>query len=194
MATVPASQVLSASLAALSMIDCNTHGERSQFALAKPGEHQRLVDQGPFVPEPLKPALHFRAQLGVSFAASVSRRSTRPSVAPRLWARNPSRQPCIEEMCRQLNRLLGIWYDNRLIKQSFPGAQSKRCSITSLSSANNIYGISSRRDWITIHTARPNQGLGSVPILAHLPPPGPLATFHCEDVVCHGSPGGLLKH
>ena len=41
------------------------HGDRSQLALAKPGQHQRLVDQGPFLPEPFQPALHFRAQLGV---------------------------------------------------------------------------------------------------------------------------------
>jgi putative transposase len=36
--------------------------------------------------------------------------------------------------------------------------------------------------------------LGNVPILADLPPPEPLATFHCEDVVCHETLGGLLKH
>jgi len=36
--------------------------------------------------------------------------------------------------------------------------------------------------------------LRHVPILADLPPPEPLATFRCEDVVCHETLGGLLKH
>jgi hypothetical protein len=44
------------------------------------------------------------------------------------------------------------------------------------------------------HTARPHQGLGNVPVLADLPPPEPLATFHCQDVVCHETLGGLQKH
>ena len=49
------------------------HGERSQFALAKPGQHQRLVDQGPFPPEPFQPAAGFLpAQLGNRFAFSLA--------------------------------------------------------------------------------------------------------------------------
>jgi len=44
------------------------------------------------------------------------------------------------------------------------------------------------------HTQRPHQGLGHVPILAHLPPSEPLEGFRLEDVVCHESLGGLLKH
>ncbi|MFZ1933871.1 MAG: hypothetical protein WCB27_18520 [Thermoguttaceae bacterium] len=43
-------------------------GDRSQLALAKPGQYQRLVDQLSFPPEPFKPALHFRPQCGVCFA------------------------------------------------------------------------------------------------------------------------------
>jgi len=33
-----------------------------------------------------------------------------------------------------------------------------------------------------------------VSILADLPPPEPLARFHCEDLVCHETLGSLLKH
>ena len=33
-----------------------SHGDRSQLAFAKAGKHQRLVDQGPLLPEPFQPA------------------------------------------------------------------------------------------------------------------------------------------
>jgi len=44
------------------------------------------------------------------------------------------------------------------------------------------------------HRWRPHQGLGNVPILGDLPPPDSLDGFHLDDVVCHESLGGLLKH
>jgi putative transposase len=44
------------------------------------------------------------------------------------------------------------------------------------------------------HTQRPHQGLGNVPIGIPLPPPEPLESLRLEDVVCHESLGGLLKH
>ena len=49
--------------------------------------------------------------------------------------------------------------------------------------------------WLTYyHQVRPHQGLGNVPILGDLPPPDPLNAFRLDDVVCHESLGGLLKH
>jgi transposase InsO family protein len=47
---------------------------------------------------------------------------------------------------------------------------------------------------IHYHSQRPHQGLGNVPIASDLPPPEPLETFRLDDVVCHESLGGLLKH
>jgi putative transposase len=44
------------------------------------------------------------------------------------------------------------------------------------------------------HRSRPHQGLGNVPIDTVLPSPAPLHEFRLEDVVCHESLGGLLKH
>jgi putative transposase len=50
-------------------------------------------------------------------------------------------------------------------------------------------------EWTThYHTHRPHQGLGNVPMGASLPPPEPRESFRLEDVVCHESLGGLLKH
>jgi putative transposase len=43
-------------------------------------------------------------------------------------------------------------------------------------------------------SARPHQGLGSVPIDVTLPSPAPIEDFRLEDVVCHEVLGGLLKH
>jgi putative transposase len=49
--------------------------------------------------------------------------------------------------------------------------------------------------WLTYyHFQRPHQGLGNVPILADLPPPMPIERFDTDDIVCHESLGGLLKH
>jgi putative transposase len=49
---------------------------------------------------------------------------------------------------------------------------------------------------IYYHRFRPHQGLGNVPIRdAGSTPPEPLTgPFHLDDVVCHESLGGLLKH
>lgn len=44
------------------------------------------------------------------------------------------------------------------------------------------------------HAHRPHQGLGNVPIETALPPPELPEDFRLEDVVCHESLGGLLKH
>ncbi|HKI36282.1 MAG TPA: hypothetical protein VKA46_30775 [Gemmataceae bacterium] len=44
------------------------HGEGRQLALAEPGQHQRLVDQRPFPPEPLQTFPHFGAHVGVALA------------------------------------------------------------------------------------------------------------------------------
>ena len=49
--------------------------------------------------------------------------------------------------------------------------------------------------WLThYHKFRPHQGLGNVPIDTGLPPPRPIDDFRLEEVVCHESLGGLLKH
>ena len=51
------------------------------------------------------------------------------------------------------------------------------------------------QQWLTYyHRFRPHQGLGNVPILADLPLPEPTEQFQLDDVVCHESLGGLLKH
>ena len=44
------------------------------------------------------------------------------------------------------------------------------------------------------HLRRPHQGLGNVPIGTELPPEESVDDFRLEDVVCHESLGGLLKH
>jgi putative transposase len=44
------------------------------------------------------------------------------------------------------------------------------------------------------HACRPHQGLGNVPILTAAPPLEPADEFRLDDVVCHESLGGLLKH
>jgi len=50
-------------------------------------------------------------------------------------------------------------------------------------------------DWLTYyHQHRPHQGLGNVPIGAELLPEISLDEFRLENVVCHESLGGLLKH
>jgi hypothetical protein len=41
---------------------------------------------------------------------------------------------------------------------------------------------------------RPHQGLGNVPISPNLPLSEPIEGFRIEDIVCHDSLGGLLKH
>ena len=41
---------------------------------------------------------------------------------------------------------------------------------------------------------RPHQGLGNVPIMGDLPTPLPVDQFRLDDVICHESHGGLLKH
>jgi putative transposase len=49
--------------------------------------------------------------------------------------------------------------------------------------------------WLThYHKFRPHQGLGNVPIDADIPPPAPINEFRLDEVVCHESLGGLLKH
>jgi putative transposase len=49
--------------------------------------------------------------------------------------------------------------------------------------------------WLTFyHHHRPHQGLGNVPILTALPAAESIESFHLDDVVCHESLGGLLKH
>jgi putative transposase len=49
--------------------------------------------------------------------------------------------------------------------------------------------------WLTYyHQFRPHQGIGNVPISGDLPPSEPLDGFQLDDVVCHESLGGLLKH
>ncbi|HBO44645.1 MAG TPA: hypothetical protein DD670_12080 [Planctomycetaceae bacterium] len=47
---------------------------------------------------------------------------------------------------------------------------------------------------IHYHFQRPYQGLGQVPIGSDLPPAETLEEFCSDDVVCHESLGGLLKH
>lgn len=37
-------------------------------------------------------------------------------------------------------------------------------------------------------------GLGNVPIDTNLPPPEPIDQFNLENLVCHESLGGLLRH
>jgi putative transposase len=50
-------------------------------------------------------------------------------------------------------------------------------------------------EWVSYyHKCRPHQGLGNVPIDTPLPPAAPIEDFRFEDVVCHESLGGLLKH
>ena len=44
------------------------------------------------------------------------------------------------------------------------------------------------------HFRRPHQGLGNVPISGELPPEVSLDEFQVDDVVCHETLGGLLKH
>jgi hypothetical protein len=41
---------------------------------------------------------------------------------------------------------------------------------------------------------RPQQGPDNVPIRGDLPPQGPIDRFRFDEVVCHESPGGLLRH
>jgi len=50
--------------------------------------------------------------------------------------------------------------------------------------------------WLTYyHRFRPHQGLGNVPIGdAGLPMPEPINRFHLDEIVCHESLGGLLRH
>jgi putative transposase len=49
--------------------------------------------------------------------------------------------------------------------------------------------------WLThYHSQRPHQGMGNVPILTDTPAPKPVAQFQIDDIVCHESLGGLLKH
>ena len=48
------------------------HGEGSQLGFAKAGQHQRLVDQRPFPPEPVQPFPHFGAHLGVALAFAAA--------------------------------------------------------------------------------------------------------------------------
>ena len=49
--------------------------------------------------------------------------------------------------------------------------------------------------WLTYyHRHRPHQGLGNMPIDTALPPPEPIESVRLEDIVCHESLGGLLKH
>lgn len=49
--------------------------------------------------------------------------------------------------------------------------------------------------WLSYyHECRPHQGLGNVPINGELSPPMPIEQFCCNDIVCHESLGGLLKH
>ena len=49
--------------------------------------------------------------------------------------------------------------------------------------------------WVSYyHRWRPHQGLGNAPIDIALPSPAPINDFRLEDVVCHESLGGLLKH
>jgi putative transposase len=51
------------------------------------------------------------------------------------------------------------------------------------------------KQWVTYyHFRRPHQGLGNVPIDTSLPSPSPLQEFCKEDIVCHETLGGLLKH
>jgi putative transposase len=44
------------------------------------------------------------------------------------------------------------------------------------------------------HQFRPHQGLGNMPIDTVLPSPASIHEFRLEDVICHESLGGLLKH
>jgi len=49
--------------------------------------------------------------------------------------------------------------------------------------------------WLSYyHTRRPHQGLGNLLIEVPLPPPEPLESFRYEEIVCHESLGGLLRH
>jgi hypothetical protein len=47
---------------------------------------------------------------------------------------------------------------------------------------------------IQYHRFRPHQGLGNVPIGSDQPPPDASEDFRLDDIVCHASFGGLLKH
>jgi putative transposase len=44
------------------------------------------------------------------------------------------------------------------------------------------------------HYERPHRGLGNAPIMCDLPSPAPIEDFNLNEVVCHESLGGLLKH
>jgi putative transposase len=51
------------------------------------------------------------------------------------------------------------------------------------------------QEWLThYHFQRPHQGLGNAPIDADPPPPAPMEQLSLDDVVCHESLGGLLRH
>jgi hypothetical protein len=58
------------------------HGERSQLALAQPGQHERLVRQRPFAAQQRQPFAHFRPQVGVALALAGSL-ANRPRVEQR---------------------------------------------------------------------------------------------------------------
>jgi transposase InsO family protein len=50
-------------------------------------------------------------------------------------------------------------------------------------------------DWLTYyHRHRPHQGLGNVPINGESLPEISLSDFQLENIVCHETLGGLLKH
>jgi putative transposase len=51
------------------------------------------------------------------------------------------------------------------------------------------------KSWLSFyHQFRPHQGIGNVPIDPVIPAPVPINEFHLEDIVCHESLGGLLRH
>ena len=81
------------------------HGNRSQLAFAKPGQHQRLVDQGPFLPEPFQAAaLYFRRSLPTASPFRLPRRTVMRSNSGRRRATSKSRINSASVSARRFRR------------------------------------------------------------------------------------------
>ena len=80
------------------------HGDRSQFALAKPGQHQRLVDQGPFPPEPFQPSAGFFPQTPTASPCLLPRRTVIASNSGRRRATSNSGESSSSANARRFRR------------------------------------------------------------------------------------------
>ena len=82
---------------------------RSQFALAKSGKHQRLVDQGPFLPEPFQPAAGiFRRSLAYASPFRLPRRTVIASNSGRRRATSKSRVNSASVSARRCPAAVGL--------------------------------------------------------------------------------------